>query len=104
MNPEPDLIKLLFSALRPIRRRSKPTAEKAHITEARVQLYERSRGQCELRLSPKCWGGITWYTMHACHVISRPRGGTWNLDNLRAGCPECHIGWQHNGGKPCPQK
>jgi hypothetical protein len=87
-----------------IRRRHRSAAEKAHTTEARVQLYERSQGQCELRVSPKCWGSITWNTMHAAHVVSRARLGTWELENLKAGCPECHIGWQHNGGKPCPPK
>lgn len=89
---------------RQIRCRTKTRAERNRIIEARIQLYERSQGQCELRLSPKCWQWVSWETMHACHVISRARGGMWDLENLKAGCPECHIGWQHNGGKPCPQK
>jgi 5-methylcytosine-specific restriction endonuclease McrA len=92
-----------FLPLQPIRRHSKPAAERKLITEARVRLYERSYGLCELRLSPKCWRQITWHTMHACHVISRARGGPWDLDNLKAGCPECHL-WEHSGGKVCPQK
>jgi 5-methylcytosine-specific restriction endonuclease McrA len=87
-----------------IRRRSKSAAERRHITEARIQLYERSGGMCELRLSPKCLVQVIFETMHMCHVVSRARGGTWDLDNLKAGCPECHIGWLHNGGKPCPPK
>jgi hypothetical protein len=87
-----------------IRRRRKSPAERRHITEARVALYERSEGLCELRLSPKCWARITWETMHTCHIISQARCGDWALENLKAGCPECHIGWQHNGGKPCPPK
>jgi len=87
-----------------IRRRTKPVAERRQITEARIRLYERSQGLCEMRISPKCWGQITWRTMHTCHVVSRGRGGQWDLENLEAACPECHIGWEHNGGKPCPPK
>jgi len=86
-----------------IRRHAKSAAERRHITEVRLQLFERSGGTCELRLSPKCWEWITWDTMHACHVVSRARGGNWELPNLLAGCPDCHY-WQHQGGKLCPKK
>jgi len=94
----------LFFPLLVIRRKRKSTAERRQIAEARAQVYERSEGLCELRISPKCWRRITFATMHTCHVIHRSRGGTWDVENLRAGCPECHTGWQHNGGKPCPPK
>src|SRR5438132_586085 len=87
-----------------IRRKSKPIAERRHIMEIRVQLYERSGGLCELQVSPKCPRQISFLTMHTCHVVSRGRGGPWDLENLKAGCLECHIGWEHNGGKPCPPK
>jgi 5-methylcytosine-specific restriction endonuclease McrA len=100
---EHDCAVFLFPHRR-IRCRSKSAAERRHIAEVRAQLYERSAGQCELRSSPKCLVGITFETMHACHVISRARGGRFDLENLKAGCPECHIGWEHNGGKPCPPK
>jgi 5-methylcytosine-specific restriction endonuclease McrA len=87
-----------------IRCHAKSRVERKRITEARVQLYERSQGLCELRLSAECWGQITWYTMHACHIRSRARGGPWDLENLQAGCPVCHSA-QHNGGpKICPAK
>jgi 5-methylcytosine-specific restriction endonuclease McrA len=69
-----------------------------------IRLYERSEGFCELRISPKCWRWITFESMHTCHVIHRSQGGTWDLDNLKAGCPECHTGWEHNGGKPCTRQ
>jgi hypothetical protein len=87
-----------------IRRKRKSTAERRHITEVRIQLYERSEGSCEVRESPKCWNWISWETMHAAHQVSAARGGKFELSNLRASCPECHIGWEHNGGKPCPSK
>ena len=48
-----------------IRRHAKSAAERRHITEVRLQLFERSGGTCELRLSPKCWEWITWDTMPA---------------------------------------
>jgi len=83
---------------------STPAAEKRQKALVRQQAFDRSGGQCELRLSPKCWLWITPETMHACHVVSRARGGAWEVSNIKAGCPECHIGWQHNGGKPCPPK
>jgi 5-methylcytosine-specific restriction endonuclease McrA len=68
------------------------------ITEARIQLYLRSEGRCELQGSQRCWGWISWETMHACHIVSKARGGKFTLSNLKAGCPECHIGWEHAGG------
>jgi hypothetical protein len=98
---ERDFAFYLFPA---IRRHAKSPAERRHIAEVRAQLYERSAGQCEMRVSPKCLGWITFETMHTCHVISRARSGPWDLANLKAGCAECHIGWEHNGGKPCPPK
>lgn len=98
-----DCARFLFPH-RKIRCRSKSAAERRQIAEARAQLYERSQGLCELHVSPKCWLRITFETMHTCHVISRARGGTWDLNNLKAGCVECHTGWEHNGGKPCPAK
>jgi len=88
---EYDCATFLFPHRR-IRSRSKSAAERKQIAEARAQLYQRSGGLCELRLSPKCWGQFTFSQMHTCHVVSRARGGTWYLDNLKAGCPECHTG------------
>lgn len=89
---------------KPIRRRRKTQAERNHITEVRRAVFERSGGICELQVSPKCHMIISWESMHLCHKISRARGGEWSLENCRAGCAECHIGWEHNGGKPCPPK
>ena len=81
----------------PIWHHSKSAAERQHIREIRLQLFERSGGNCELRVSPWCWDWISWDTMHACHIVSQARGGEWELNNLKAGCPECHIGREHNG-------
>jgi 5-methylcytosine-specific restriction endonuclease McrA len=90
--------------LQPIRCHPKSTAERRHITEIRLQLFERSGGRCELQLGPQCWDWISWDTMHTAHIVSRARGGPWDLDNLLAACPACHAA-QHNGGfKVCPPK
>jgi 5-methylcytosine-specific restriction endonuclease McrA len=86
-----------------IRRHAKSRAERRYILEVRLAVYERSGGRCELRLSPKCWEWISWSTMHSAHVKSRGAGGQWTLTNLKAACPECH-GFQHAGGKVCPEK
>ena len=88
----------------PIRRNSKSAGERRHITEVRLQLFERSQGKCESQISPRCWQWLSWDTMHAAHIRSKARGGTFTLINLLAACPECHIGWEHQGGKPCPSK
>jgi 5-methylcytosine-specific restriction endonuclease McrA len=88
---------------RRIRCRTKTRAERKHIAEVRLQLFERSHGQCELGLAPECWGSVSWFTMHSAHIVSKARGGPFTLSNLKASCPECH-GWEHGGGKVCPKK
>jgi hypothetical protein len=87
-----------------VRCHTKTRAERNLITEARIQVYERSQGLCELQLSPDCWRQITWHSFHACHIRSRARGGPWDLENLQAGCPACHDAQHNAGGKPCPAK
>jgi 5-methylcytosine-specific restriction endonuclease McrA len=89
---------------RRIRCRSKSAAERRQITEARIQLYERSGGACELALSPQCWRTITFLTMHMHHVTTRARGARWDLANLLAICPACHDAQHNANGKPCPPK
>jgi len=86
------------------RRRSRSRAERKHVEQVRQAVYRRSGGLCELQLSPKCWGKAPWESGHLCHELHRSRGGEWSPENCRWGCPECHTGWQHNGGKPCPAK
>ena len=92
---------LPFTRIRP-RRRS--TAERWGIHNIRLAVFQRSGGYCELQASPRCWEIAGWEFGHLCHIVHRSRGGEWSLDNCRWGCPECHIGWEHNGGKPCPKK
>jgi 5-methylcytosine-specific restriction endonuclease McrA len=65
--------------------------ERQRITELRLQLFERSAGRCELRLSPRCLDWISWATMRT-HIVSASRGEAFQLSNLKASCPECHIG------------
>jgi hypothetical protein len=67
--------------------------ERQRITELRLQLFERSAGRCELRLSPKCLDWISWNTMHA-QILSGP----CILTNLRAACPECCVIGSTRGG------
>jgi hypothetical protein len=62
--------------------------ERQRITELRLQLFERSAGRCELRLSPRCLDWISWGTMRT-HIASEARGGLFTLSNLKASCPEC---------------
>jgi HNH endonuclease len=88
----------------PLRPRRKTPAERRMIFHARRALFERSGGLCEMRVSPKCEQFVTWRTMHTHHLVARARGGSRDLDNLLAGCGECHTGWKHNGGKPCSPK
>ena len=45
---EPSLIALLFGAQR-LRPRRKSRVERRHITEVRLQVFERSGGYCELQ-------------------------------------------------------
>jgi hypothetical protein len=59
--------------------------ERQRITELRLQLFERSAGRCELRLSPKCLDWISWNTLRSAQILSGP----FTLSNLRASCPEC---------------
>ena len=87
-----------------IRRKNLSAADRKHITQVRLVVYQRSNGLCELRLSPKCWLRASWDWGHLCHILHRSRSGGWSAENCRWGCPECHIGWEHNGGKPCPPK
>jgi hypothetical protein len=57
--------------------------ERQRVTELRLQLFERSAGRCELRLSPRCLDWISWATMRT-HIVSAPRGGLFTLSNLAA--------------------
>jgi hypothetical protein len=88
----------------PLRPRRKSAAERLSIYRTRRVIFERSNGLCEKRVSPKCERFITWRTMHSAHIVSAARGGAFEPSNLLASCGECHTGWQHNGGKPCPPK
>jgi 5-methylcytosine-specific restriction endonuclease McrA len=85
-------------------RRGDPTpAEKNAI---RDQVYEESGGKCQLNLGPKCQKGIlprdgrVFERAHLVHLRSRGAGGTWDRENLKLGCPQCHLGYHHTEGKP----
>lgn len=85
-------------------RRGEPTREeKAAIRKA---VYERAGGCCELNLGPKCIKGVlpldgdVFERAHLVHVRSRGAGGTWEMSNLRLGCPQCHLGYHHTTGMP----
>src|ERR1039457_2920334 len=72
-----------------------------HTLSIRMQMYARSGGMCESRVSPCCWISASWYAGQAAHIKSRGAGGAFELNNLLWLCPACHQ-WQHNDGKPIP--
>jgi hypothetical protein len=36
---------------------------------------------------------------HMVHIKSKGSGGAWTMENLRNGCPACHLGSMHTEGK-----
>ena len=85
------------------RRKRQPSAkEKAAI---RLLVYERDAGRCQLHLGPKCnpntlpFDGELLFRAHLCHIIPKSRGGKFEPDNLRIGCAQCHLGYEHTEGK-----
>ncbi len=105
IQPSPaQLLRWFYEWSHRLRPRRKTRRERLTIYRVRRAVFERSDGLCEMGISPKCLGGITWRTMHTAHIVSRARGGTWEPNNLLAACFECHIGWEHSGGKLCPPK
>ncbi len=83
-------------------RRGEPTAQEK--SAIRASVYARSGGLCELHLGPKCVRGVlpfeggVFERAHLVHVRSRGAGGTWEMDNLKLGCPQCHLGYHHTKG------
>lgn len=84
-------------------RRGEPTREaKAEIRKA---VYERAGGCCELKLGPECQKGVlpfdgdVFERAHLVHIRSRGAGGTWEMNNLKLGCPRCHLGYHHTEGR-----
>lgn len=73
------------------------------MSNLRWRVFARANGDCELRLSPRCWGTAGWDYGHLAHIQSKGACGSDVESNVRWSCMECHS-WQHNGGKPCPPK
>ena len=65
------------------------------MSERRLEAYERDKGRCQLIVSPRCRGWASWEYGELDHVITRGRGGSDNLENLRWVCNSCHW-YRHN--------
>ena len=84
------------------RARDLSPAEKSVV---RREVYERDGGRCQLRLGPKCnpnvlpYDGDILFRAHLCHIVSMARGGKFEPANLRIGCCQCHIGYEHTQGR-----
>jgi hypothetical protein len=88
-------------------RRGEPTQEE--IDAARLAVYERAEGLCELHLGPKCIKGVLsftgdtpWDHGHFVHIKSKGAGGRYTPENGYWGCYECHLGYHHTSGIPLP--
>lgn len=84
------------------RARSLTPAQKKAI---RLEVYDRDGGRCQLRLGPKCniavlpFDGELLFRAHLCHIIPKSRGGKFEASNLRIGCAQCHLGYEHTEGR-----
>jgi len=58
--------------------------------QRRREVYDRSKGRCQLQNSPRCRGWISWETMEMDHIQGGLVGRNDNLENLRAVCAPCH--------------
>jgi 5-methylcytosine-specific restriction endonuclease McrA len=86
------------------RRRGQPSKKEKHALK--VAVYERAGGLCELKLHKECSGarvlpfeGDVFERAHMVHLKSKGSGGAWTMENLRNGCPACHLGSMHTEGK-----
>lgn len=54
------------------------------------ELYNRSKGECELKCSMYCHISFSFKKMHPHHIVRGRIGRHDGLDNLLAVCWECH--------------
>lgn len=90
-------------------RRVEQTPEE--IDAARLAVYKRSGGRCELNLGPKCIKGVLpfkgntpWDHGHFVHIKAKSTGGKYSEENGYWGCCVCHLGYHHTQGIPLPTK
>lgn len=88
-------------------RRGQPTKEEKG--EIRDEVYRRSGGRCELKISAECIRGVLpkdgtspFDHWHLVHLKSKRRFG-WGMDNVVGGCWKCHLIEMHNP-KSVPKK
>jgi hypothetical protein len=81
--------------------------------DIRDQVYAETGGRCELKLhcdGKAVWphiGKTPWDHWHLVHVKSLGSGGGWDRENLKGGCPDCHLVGLHveaGKGKIIPKK
>jgi len=71
------------------------------MTARRHEVYTRDKGRCMLIASPLCRGWANWEDGELDHIISRGKGGSDDLDNVRWACKPCHrkrhvmVQWSH---------
>lgn len=90
MNPEPDLIKLLFSALRPVCRRSRARILSDGREICTGAAYERRRRQVLQRDGFRCVRCGSDYDVAVHHRRKRSLWRDDRLDNLETLCSSCH--------------
>ena len=65
------------------------------ISAIRRQIFERSKGECELCSTP-----VTWGAGHMHELLPRGKGGEISLENSVFVCPACH---KHEHRERSPQ-
>lgn len=88
----------------PRRVRGRERLNAAGMQQLRYEAYKRSRGACEFVWDGvRCNARIDWESMQLCHKQHGPRK-TDTIDEVLAGCADCHQRSHNCAGKPVPRK
>jgi hypothetical protein len=68
------------------------------VLEARLRIYERDKGRCQLRASADCKGWVNWNEAELEHKMGGNADRCWCDHNLRISCRPCHV--QKHGREP----
>ncbi len=94
------LLKFSKGKPRVIERRAKVRDEKKEEAAAKQAVWKRCAGKCESCGKRIRRGAVDSLDAgHIHHRVYRSKGGTWDLDNLRAVCAVCHAGIHARGKK-----
>lgn len=72
------------------------------VEAARLRIYERDMGECQLKLSKHCLGKVSYELCHLEHLKGGNADRCWCDHNLRISCEPCHI--VKDGRQPWPEK